>query len=169
MMKFDPHWNNASSSSPWILPFSSASFSSTHHTAVQIHVICTVFSFLRTLWSGLLLPFFSDQTVTHTGIWSGTDRMGNRGDRWSATEKYLHYYWKVCNIGLCVGNAETEQARTGIPVRACAFSDWLLHRLANGGADGVCRLPPYPLGGRGAWPKQEFSCCAFLLGSNYYC
>ena len=29
-------------------------------TAVQIHVICTVFSFLRTLWSGLLLPFFSD-------------------------------------------------------------------------------------------------------------
>ena len=47
-------------------------------TAVQIHVICTVFSFLRTLWSGLLLPFFSDQTVTHTGVWSGTDRAENR-------------------------------------------------------------------------------------------
>ena len=61
-------------------------------TAVQIYVICTVFSFLRTLWSGLLLPFFSDQTVTHTGVWSGTDRMENRDDRRAVTEKFSVYH-----------------------------------------------------------------------------
>ena len=53
-------------------------FCSLHHSRANPCDLHGFFSFLRTLWSGLLLPFFSDQTVTHTGVWSGTDRAENR-------------------------------------------------------------------------------------------